>query len=167
MVQGEAIKSTSQGARGYVFIAQNIPAPSGSFTISVDPDGSSALQAMAWGAIEVAGLAARPSLDASGVTTVDSGGSTAATTDTATQQNNELAVGVLSVRSNDTNMLITPEASWTSHHVHQNNASGPPGHSMISKILTSTGTITHTWTHDIPTRGAAGVIVTFRGALAN
>ena len=71
------------------------------------------------------------------------------------------------MRSQDTNMLITPMGSWTSHHIHQNNNSGPPGHSMVSRILNSTGIVTHTWTHDPPTRGVAAIIATFRGAAQN
>jgi hypothetical protein len=61
-------------------------------------------------------------------------------------------------------MLITPESTWTQHHVHQNAASGIPGHSMITQILTTTGIVTHTWTHDPPTRGVTGILATFRGA---
>jgi hypothetical protein len=76
-------------------------------------------------------------------------------------------VGVASGRSNDTNMLITPEAGWTQHHVHQNAASGIPGHSMITQVLTSAGIVEHTWTHDPPSRGVTGVIATFRGATPN
>lgn len=174
-LQGESIKSSAQGARGYIFIAQNIGATSGSFVISVDPDGTTAGQSLAWGAIEVSGLAAPPSLDASDIGLASGGGtcdaqctvSTTVTSDTPTTQANELAIGVLSVRSNDTNILIAPESTWTSHHVHQNNASGPPGHSMISKILNTTGTVSHTWTHHLPTRGAAGILATFKGVTPN
>jgi hypothetical protein len=165
-VQSEPVRSSSQAARGYVFIAQNVVAQSGPFVISVDPDGMTTLQAVAWGAIEVSGLSARPSLDAWGVSVA--GGSdpmsTTAATDRATTQPNELAVAVLSMRSADTNMLITPEMSWVSHHVNQNNASGPPGHSMVTRVLSSTGIVSHSWTHDAPTRGVAAIIATFAGA---
>jgi hypothetical protein len=165
-VQSEPIRSSSQAARGYIFVAQNVVAPSGPFVISVDPDGTMALQAVAWGAIEVSGLGAPPSLDAWGVSVA--GGSdplsTTAATDRATTQPNELAVALLSMRSSDTNMLITSEMSWVSHHIHQNNASGPPGHSMVSRVLSSTGIVSHGWTHDAPTRGVAAIIATFVGA---
>ena len=161
--------SVTHGARGYIFIAENIGAPSGTFVVSVDPNGSvpANYQLVAWGAIEVAGLATPPCLDASGTTLVGSGTSTTATTDLATTQANELAVAVLTMRSNDTNMLITPDATWTAHHIHQNGASGPPGHSMVSKLLTGVGTVSHTWSHDAPTRGASAVIATFKGASPN
>ena len=168
-VQSEPIRSSAQAARGYIFIAQNVVVASGPFVISVDPEGTTTLQAVAWGAIEVSGLAAPPSLDAWGITVA--GGSdptsTTAATDRATAQPNELAVAMLSMRSSDTNMLITPESSWVSHHIHQNNASGPPGHSMVSRLLSSTAIVSHSWTHDAPTRGVAAIIATFAGAAQN
>jgi hypothetical protein len=172
IVQGLPILSSAQGARPYIFIAENIGAPSGELIISIDPVGSSPpeLQMMVAGAIEVAGLATPPSFDTSGISLV--GGTdvteTTAITDLATTQANELAIGVLSMRSNDPNMLITPEAGWTMHHENQNGVDGfPPGHSMVSQITTSTGQISHTWTHDMPSRGVAAVIATFRGAVQN
>jgi hypothetical protein len=165
-VQSEPIRSSAQAARGYLFIAQNVVAASGPLVISVDPDGTTTQQAVAWGAIEVSGLSAPPSLDAWGISLA--GGSdptsTTAVTDRATAAPNELAVALLSMRSSDTNMLITPESSWVSHHVNQNNASGPPGHSMVSRLLSSTGTVSHSWSHDAPSRGAAAIIATFVGA---
>jgi hypothetical protein len=166
-VQSEPIRSSSQAARGYIFIAQNVVAPSGPFVIRVDPEGVMATQAVAWGAIEVSGLAAAPSLDAWGVSLASGSDpmSTSAVTDRATTRANALAVAVLSMRSSDTNMLITPEMSWVSHHIHQNNASGPPGHSMVSRVLSTTGIVSHGWTHDAPTRGVAAIIATFAGAL--
>ena len=122
---------------------------------------------MVFGAIEVAGLAAPPSFDASGISLVGGNGdtSTNATTDLATVQANELAIGVLTMRSDDTNMLITPEAGWTAHQSNQNGADGhPPGHHMVSFVTTRVGQVSHTWTHDPPTRNVAAVIATFRGA---
>jgi hypothetical protein len=166
-VQGEPLLSSAQGARAYIFFAENIAVTSSSFTISVAPDGGSALQQVAWGAIEVSGLAPSGSLDATGASLSGASTSTTVSTDLETTQANELAIGVLSMRSTDTNLLITPEESWTSHHVNQNNSSGPPGHSMISQLLTATGIVTHTWTHDEPSRSAAGIIATFRGVLPN
>jgi hypothetical protein len=171
IIQGEPITSSSQGARAYIFAAENIGAPNGSFVIGVDPNGSvpTDTQSVIWGAIEVSGLAAPPSLDASGSTLP--GGtnvtSTTVSTDLPTTQANELAIAVLTMRSEDTNMLITPESTWISHHVQQNGASGPPGHSMVSKLLSSAEMVSHTWTHDPPSRGVAAVIATFKGASPN
>jgi hypothetical protein len=172
IVQGQPILSSEQGARAYIFIAENIGAPSGSFVISVDPNGTlpPETQMVVFGAIEVAGLAAPPSVDASGISLVGDTAATSTTgvTDLPTLQANELAMGVLSMRSEDTNMLITPEAGWTSHHVNQNGAGlNPPGHSMISLVTTSTGQVSHMWSHNPPSRGVATVIATFRGALTN
>jgi hypothetical protein len=166
-VQSQPILSSAQAARGYIFIAENIAAPNGTLSISVDPEGSTTLQSVVWGAIEVSGIAAAASLDAWGISLAGASNSTTAATDLETVQADELAVAVLSMRSEDTNMLITPEPTWQSHHSHQNGANGPPGHSMISKLLTATGTVTHTWTHDIPTRGATGIIATFKSAATN
>ncbi|MBK7582055.1 MAG: hypothetical protein IPI67_17845 [Myxococcales bacterium] len=50
------------------------------------------------------------------------------------------------MRSDGTNMMITQESGWVSHQVHQNSTSAninPPGHSMVSKLLTSSGKISH------------------------
>jgi hypothetical protein len=172
VVQGEPLLSSEQGARSYIFIAENIGAPAGAFVISVDPNGTvpPELQMMVFGAIEVAGLAAPPSFDVYGISLVGGTGdtSTNTTTDLPTAQANELAIGVLSMRSDDTNMLITPEAGWTAHQSNQNGAEGhPPGHAMASFVTTSVAQVSHTWTHDPPTRNVAGVIATFRGALTD
>jgi hypothetical protein len=167
IVQGEPLPSSAQAARGYLFIAENVAVASGAFVISVAPDGASAQQLVTWGAIEVAGLAPSPSVDATGSSVPGAEMSTTASTDVSTDQPDELAVALLSMRSQDTNLLIEPESGWTSHHTHQNGASGPPGHSLVSRLLTTTGIVTHTWTHDAPTRSAAGVIATFRGARRN
>ncbi len=167
VVQGEPITSSQQAARGYIFIAENISIASGPFVISVDPDGDSmALQNMAWGVIEVSGLAAPPSNDAWGASPVSPADAqaTTATTNYPTTDDNQLAVGVFSMRSNDNFLAITPEPTWTQHHIHQNNASGPPGHSLVTRLIGPAGTVSHTWTHDVPTRAAAGIIATFRGA---
>ena len=167
VVQGSPIKSSHQAARGYIFIAETITVPSSPFAIKVDPVGTSNVQAIAWGVIEVSGLSAPPSLDASGYTAAASGTTTNASTFQVTTQANELAVAVLSVRHDQTYAGIQPSAGWSPHQIHQDNANGPPAHSMVSKVLNSTGTASHTWTHAVPSRGAAGVIATFKGAATN
>jgi len=167
VVQGSPIKSSQQAARGYIFVAQPIAAPSGAFTITVDPEGTSTVQGIAWGVIEVAGLSAAPSLDVTGYSAAASGTSTTAATFQPTTQANELAVAVLSIRHNDVNAGIVPDSSWKSHHLHQDSVNGPPAHSLVSKVLSATGTASHAWNHVQPSRGAAGVIATFKGALQN
>jgi hypothetical protein len=173
VVQGQPITSSQQAARPYIFIAENIAAPSSEVVLSLDPNGSVPpdIQLVVWGAIEVSGLATAPSLDAWGISnaTGNDATETTTTTDLPTVQANEIAIAVLSVRSNDTNMLITPTTGWTMHHVNQNGSdtTNPPGHSMVSMITTQVGQVSHTWTHDPPDRGSAAVIATFRGALTN
>jgi hypothetical protein len=171
-VQGEPLKSSRQGARSYIFIAEGIVAPAGDFTITVDPEGANPTQSAAWGAIEVAGLSAPPSRDAWGISMVGGADktSTTATTDYPTIQANELAVGVLTMRTEDNFMNIQYEMGWTSQHLHDNATeanANPPGHSMVTSVLTSVGVQSHTWTHDNPTRSVAGVIATFKGASQN
>lgn len=170
IIEGEPITSSEQGARPYIFIAENIQVGATPFEITVDPDGTGIdpeLQMVVFGAIEVAGLASPPSFDLNGSSVV-SGDNTETTVITAgtTAQGNELAIGVLSMRSDHTNMQITPAANWDVHQANQNGADGhPPGHSMISRVFDAPGEISHTWTHVDPTRGASGVIATFRGAI--
>lgn len=160
------ILSSQQGARAYLFIAPTISSTGVDFTLSVEPVGAtepSETQAIVWGAIEVAGLAPL-SLDAKGAGLSGSNDAfTAVETALPTVQTNELAVAVLTIRSTDTNMLIKPEPAWSLHHVYQNGATGLLGHSMVSKTLSSVGIATHTWTHDIPDRGTAAIIATFKG----
>jgi hypothetical protein len=36
-------------------------------------------------------------------------------------------------------------------------------HSLVTRVLTVPGVVSHTWTHDEPTRGVAAIIATFRG----
>jgi hypothetical protein len=163
VLQSQPIQSSAQAGRGYVFIAEEIGAPSGEVVISVDPDGPTTTQAVTWGAIEVAGLAAAPSLDASGIGAPHGTGTTTVTTSAAPAQPNQLAVAVLTVRSADTNIGIIAQEGWTSQHAHQDNSIGPPGHSMVTQVLTGSGVVSHTWTHNPPTRGATAVIATFAG----
>ncbi len=157
--------STTHGVRGYIFIAENIAAASGPFTITVDPNGGlQNNQSVVWGAIEVAGLAAPPSLDQTGLSTATCcPSSTTVATEGATAQANELAVAVLTVRSNDDDVQIVPQDGWTQHQVNQNGQGVAPPHSMVSRILTEAQVVSHTWTHDPPTRGESAVIATFRG----
>jgi hypothetical protein len=168
VIQGAAILSSQQGARPYLFIAQNIGFPNGPFVVSVDPAGTVPAQAqnVTFGAIEVSGLVSTPpSFDVLAQTPAfGSVSPTTILTPTATSQANELAVALLTIRSEDTNVLITPESTWTTHQVNQSGTNNQLAHSMISRVLTTTGTVTHTWTHDDPTRGGAAVLATFKGA---
>jgi len=119
-----------------------------------------------WGAIEVSGLATAQSLDQTGTKGVEANTSTTVTTTASTTQANELAVAVLTDRTNDTDAAIVPEMGWTQHHINQDITPAMP-HSMVSLVLSATGVVSHTWTHDVPTRGTTAVIATFKGAAAN
>jgi hypothetical protein len=167
VVESEPITSSHQAARGYLFVAENIlsSAPF-EITVAVALEAGST-RSLAWGAIEVSGLAS-PSVDAVGSSPVVEAPATSTTvvTNEATEQANSLAVAVFSMRRDSTYMAIHKEVDWVSHHLHQNSTSAnlyPPGHSMVSKLLTEAGKVSHTWTHDEPGRGAAAIIATFKG----
>jgi hypothetical protein len=168
VLQSEPIKSSTAAARGYLFVAGNISVGNSAFTIAVDPQGASSAQAVAWVAIEVAGLQTPLKMDRYGISLVGKSTSTTAAISLPTQYANELAVALLTVRANDTDMMITPDLAWTSHHLHNNSTwenGNPPGHSLVSRVLATKETVSHTWSHDVPDRGAAAVIATFPGAL--
>jgi hypothetical protein len=166
--EGESIVSSiTHGARGYIFIAENIGVPSGPFVIRADPNGSIPpnVQNLAWGALEVSGLAPAPSVDQTGGTPNECCPlSTTVATLGATSQANELAIAVFTNRSNDDDIGCSAEAGWTQHHVNQNGQSLATAHSMVSRVLSSTGIASHTWSHEASTRGASAIIATFRGA---
>jgi hypothetical protein len=168
--EGESIVSTiTHGARGYIFIAENIGAPSGPFVIRADPNGSIPpnVQNLAWGALEVSGLAAS-SIDQTGGTPNECcPDSTTVSTLGPTSQANELAIAVFTNRSNDDDIQCAPQDGWTQHHINQNGQSLATAHSMVSKILSSAEIASHTWTHEPSTRGASAIIATFRGVSPN
>lgn len=162
LVRSPPIQSSAQAARGYIFIAEGIGQPSGSFEITVDPGGPGSQQSwIVWGAIEVSGLAAASSMDAWDSTLVAQESPTMV--GVTTTQANTIAVGVFSARSSDANMNIATEAAWTTHQVNQL-GDGPPAHSMVSRIFANQGQVSHTWTHDTATRGATGILAAFKGA---
>ena len=166
VVEGASIVSSdTHGSRPYLFIAQDIPAPVGAFTITVNPNGTPAenVQNFAWGVIEVSGLAPN-SVDQTGrfpnsccetTTTVE--------TDAATAQANELAVAVHTARSNDNDFNYGHDAAWTERQLNDDGVSQASQHSMVTRVLTEPGVVSHTWTHDEPSRGVAAIIATFRG----
>lgn len=167
VVEGASIVSSdTHGSRPYLFIAENIPAPTGALTITVNPNGTppTNVQNFAWGVLEVSGLA----LDS-----VDQTGrfpntccfeSTTVETDGATAQANELAVAVHTARSNDNDFNYGHEATWIERHLNDDGVSQASQHSLVTRILTEPGVVSHTWTHDEPNRGVSAIIATFRGA---
>lgn len=160
------VSSDTHGSRGYLFIAENIPTPTGPVTITVNPNGTPPenVQNFAWGVLEVSGLA-DDSVDQTGTfpnsccftsTTVETDGSTA--------QPNELAVAVHTARSNDNDFNYGHEPTWTERHVNNDGLSLASQHSLVTRVLSETGVVRHTWTHDETSRGASAIIATFRGA---
>jgi hypothetical protein len=167
VIEGSSIVSSdTHGSRPYLFIAPSIATPSGPLTITVNPNGSPPgnYQNFAWGVLEVSGLAPENSVDQTGsFPNSCCEPSTTVRTDAATTQANELAVAVHSARSNDNDFNYGHEAAWVEQHLNDDGVSLASQHSLVTRVLTETGVISHTWTHDEPTRGVAAVIATFRG----
>lgn len=168
VVEGASIVSSdTHGSRPYLFIAENISAPTSAVTIAVNPNGtpSDNVQNFAWGVLEVSGLAPS-SVDQTGsVPSRCCFPSTTVETDGATAQANELAVAVHTARSNDedNDFNYGHEAAWTERHVNNDGVSQASQHSLVTRILTEPGVVSHTWTHDEPSRGVSAIIATFRG----
>jgi hypothetical protein len=167
VIEGASIVSSdTHGSRPYLFIAESIAAPSGPLTITVNPNGTPPdnYQNFAWGVLEVSGLARENSVDQTGsVPNSCCEPSTTVSTDAATVQANELAVAVHSARSNDNDFNYAHDPVWVEQHLNDDGVSLASQHSLVTRVLTETGVISHTWTHDEPTRGVAAVIATFRG----
>jgi hypothetical protein len=170
VAEGSSIVSSStHGSRPYLFIAENIGEPVGMVTITVNPLGEPITeqggnyQNFAWGVLEVAGLA-QNSVDKTGLfpnSCCDP--STTVMTDAATTQANELAVAVHSARSATTMFNYGNDPAWIEHHVNANGETAGSQHSLVTRILTEPGVVSHTWTHEVPTRGVSAIIATFRG----
>jgi hypothetical protein len=170
VVEGSSIISQpTHGSRGYIFIAESIGTPTGNLTVTVNPNGSPTtnFQTFAWGLIEVAGLVTSNSVDRTGTTAAACcNPSTAVTTAQPTTLANELAVAVHSARTNtpgDPSFGYVSQAGWTQHHVNNDPANAASQHSMVTSILTQTGSASHSWQHDAPTRGTSAIIATFKG----
>lgn len=167
VVEGSSIVSSdTHGSRGYLFIAENISEPMGDLTITLDPLGmpSTSFQNFAWGVLEVSGLAS-DSVDQIGTfPNTCCFSSTTVTTDGAITQPNQLAVAVHSARSNDSDFNYGHDPAWIQHHVNGDGLSLASQHSLVARIVSEPGVVSHTWTHNEPTRGVAAIIATFRGA---
>jgi hypothetical protein len=170
VIEGSSIVSSStHGSRPYLFIAENIPQPVGMVTITVNPlgepisDQGGNYQNFAWGVLEVAGLA-QNSVDQTGMFPNSCcEPTTTVMTDAATTQANELAIAVHSARSGHTDFNYGNDPTWIEHHVNNNGETAGSQHSLVSRILTEPGVVSHTWTHELPTRGVSAIIATFRG----
>jgi hypothetical protein len=167
VVEGASIVSSdTHGSRPYLFIAQTIPAPTGAFTITVNPNGTpdDNVQNFAWGVIEVSGLAPNAVDQTGRFPNTCCFESTTVETDGATTQANELAVAVHTARSNDNDFNYGHDAAWTERQLNDDGVSQASQHSLVTRVLTEPGVVSHTWTHDEPSRGVSAIIATFRGA---
>jgi hypothetical protein len=165
VVEGDSIVSSStHGSRPYIFIAENIAEPMGMVTITVNPLGDPAdnYQNFAWGVLEVSGLAPDSADQTGTFPNTCCFTSTTVATNAATSQANELAIAVHTARSGTEDFMYSHDPAWIEHHVN-GNGNNVSQHSLVSRILTEPGVVSHTWTHAEPTRGVAAVIATFRG----
>lgn len=152
----------------YIYAAYNIPAPSGTFTLTLTPTYQSIVD---WNALEVSGLAASSTVDRTGTATHGCCSDTTTVTNSggATSQANELAIAVHTITDNPDDIQQVHDSSWTQFYL--DNQSSNVAASHLYKLLTTTQTVSHTWTYDSSNPGAgqraSAAIATFRGALAD
>ncbi len=164
VVEGASItSSTTHGTRGYLYVAENIGAPVGTFEIRIDPMGApdANAQFFSWGALEVRGLAAADSVDRTGKSVVGNGTSTTVVSNGPTTRPVELALALHYARSQN-ELAYTYEAAWTDVWSNPSPANADPM-SLVMRMTTATGPVSHTWQHQAPSRGAAAVMATFKG----
>jgi hypothetical protein len=164
VVEGASITSSgTHGTRGYFYVAENIGAPTGTFEIRVDPMGApdANVQFFSWGALEVRGLAPNGAVDATGKTDVATGTSTVVTTSSPTARPVELALALHYARTQEP-MNYVNDPSWSVVW-----SSGIPMNSdpmsLVMRMTTATGPVSHTWQHLTPGRGGAAIVATFKG----
>jgi hypothetical protein len=157
-----AESSSGGNNKTYVFAAYNIGTPSGTFTISVTQTAFAA-NGEVWGALEVSGLAISSVVDQ----LVDGPPASCTAADTitsgATTQADELAIGITGL-AYDPTLTFTTDAGWTESY-RKFDTSNYGGFSVVSKILSATGTVSHTWNNTTPARYyCPRALVTFKGA---
>ena len=135
--------------RQFIYYASNIGRPSGTFTVSIDPVGAPAGWGFnsTWGAIEVSGLAATNALDVTGSIFAVNNTSQTVSTSSPTTQADALAVAINYSNSNDADINYGHDGTWTEHFLSEQPMNLVPI-SAVSKVLSSTGTISHQWTFD-------------------
>ena len=74
-------------------------------------------------------------------------------------------MAVHTARSNDedNDFNYGHDAAWTERQLNSDGVSQASQYSLVTRILTEPGVVSHTWTHDEPTRGVSAIIATFRG----
>lgn len=154
------------GVRGYIYAAYNIGAPSGTFTITVNPTTASGVSYQTIAAIEVSGLATASTVDVTGTGMGTSGTSTTVTATGATSQADELVFAFASADGDfpSCDCNLSAGAGWTQHHV-DNGCGNSACVSSATRILSATETPSHTWTHNTGSSiGIPVVLATFKGA---
>lgn len=147
-----------------IFYTENIGNPSGTFTITVDPDASSG-NYIEWVAVEVSGLETSSSLD---VHTSNTGsvGTTASVGPTgSTAQAEEIVFAATSISRGDTNVNVgVATTGYTELAVNQD-ANSTIGFEAAYKTVSSIGTQSASWSHDSDgTSGWGAAIATFKVA---
>lgn len=144
----------------YLYYTANIPAPSGTFSITVTPETASEN-------FIAAGAAAYSGLEGSNVLDVTATNQTSAPTDASvgpsatTIQNDELVVAAACVEAPDDALNITTPSGYTQRFVHQN-AQTAMGFQYSDKVVASTGAQSASWSHDDAATSAG--LATFRAA---
>jgi len=158
------ISNRYYGTGGYIYAAYNIPAPSGTFTVTANFASSVEINLEA---IAVTGLAASP-LDQTGSVVVNSDNHTSTTVSTTTAESNTFAYAVHAGGMASYDVGYSTQADWTQGYK-QNDAACCGAYSSVFRVLTSPTTVSHTWTYvDTGTDWleAPAVIATFKCAAA-
>jgi len=152
------------GEGGYIYAAYNIPAPSGTFTVTANFASNVEINLEA---IAVTGLAASP-LDQTGSVVVNSDNHTSTTVSTTTAESNTFAYAVHAGGFGVYDVGYTTQADWTQGYK-WTDAACCGSYSSVFRVLTSPTTVSHTWGYvDAGTSNldTAAVIATFKCAAA-
>lgn len=160
--QSNTYSKADEGAIGSIcagiFYDEDIGSPSGTFTVTINPDLASAyIEAVA---IEVSGVADSSSLDQHNNATGNS--STPTVTSGTTAQADEFAVGALVV-DDGSDAGIDTAAGWTTAHLHQSSGDTISAYQAY-KVLSATGTQTFDGGTLSSSVNWAIVVATFKGA---
>lgn len=144
----------SNNARAYIYAAYNVASAS-NLTITIDPAGTDNF--LEWGAVEVEGLLPTNAVDVTGSNSANAATLTVNGGTTTTAK--ELAVAVNAAKIASSNIAYTTDASWIQLYTN-NDAQATVGMSAVTKVLSSTGTISHQWGHS--SGNTTGVLATFK-----
>ena len=156
----EAVSAAGQCSASIYSV--KVTASSGTFTVTLDPTGSSG-NYIEWVTAEFSGLHATTHLHRTGTNNNSSQTSLAVTASAANTEANCLVLAAISVASGDTACNISaPPTGYTQLAVNQN-AAATIGFEAAYKIVSATETSSVTWTFDVQD-GAAGALATYVAA---